>query len=527
MNPIQFQINLRSTFRIFQVAGIILFLCTCSRAQDPGRINLDKLDEYINKAMEEWHIPGLAVAIVTDGSMVFSKGYGVRESGKREKVDEHTVFSIASITKGFTSSALAILEDKDKIDWDDPVQKYLPDFILYDPWVSAEIRIRDLLSHRSGFGTFSGDLIWFETDYSREEVLQRVQYLQPAHGFRYQYGYSNLMYLAAGEIIPAVTDMNWDAFVFEKLLLPLGMDRTCLGIEDLRDDPNAAMPHYVDLLSEETHVLPYMKWDNIAPAGCMNSSVTDLCRWIRFHLEMGNWNGEQIISPENIWETRQIHTIQPLDMASRDFWPSRHFLGYGLGWELYDYHGCKIIGHEGGTDGMLARMVIVPEEDFGFVVLTNSINALTAALEYYILDHYFEGHSRDWSALFLKSYLTYLESKQAEWEEYLASADRNVKPSKDLPEYTGIYGCDIYGNVKVSLENKRLVLDFLPSNALIGDLQHLSKDTFLIDLRKMPAMPQGTVKFFINESGMVSRLGIDIPSPDFDFSELELKRINK
>lgn len=526
MNSTQFQIFLRFTYRIFQTIGIILLLEACVGVQDIGQLDLDKLDEYLEKAREEWHVPGLSIAIVKDDSIVFARGYGVREFGSPEKVNEHTVFSIASITKGFTSSALAILEDEDIINWDDPVRKYLPHFNFYDPWVSNEIRIRDLLCHRSGLKTFSGDLIWFETDYSRDEVLRRVQYLKPAHGFRYRYGYSNLMYLAAGEIIPVVTNMSWDAFVSERLLHPLGMRRTFLRPEDFRNDNNVAMPHHVDLLGGKTHVLPYMKWDNVAPAGAMNSSVTDLCQWIRFQLAMGNWNEEQLISSENLLETREIHTSRPLDVGSRNVWPSRHFLGYGLGWELSDYHGWKIIGHEGGSDGMLSRMVMIPEENFGFIILTNSLSAITAALEYYILDHYFQGHSRDWSAAFLKSFISFLESERADWEEYLSSADHSLKPSKDLSDYTGIYGCDLYGNVEVSLERERLILDFLPSKRMIGDLEHFSKDTFLIDLRNFPCMPQGTVKFFIDKSGEVSELKVDIPNPDFDFTELELKRLN-
>ncbi len=372
--------------------------------------------------------------------------------------------------------------------------------------------------------TFSGDLIWFETGYSRAEVIRRAQYLRPAYSFRYHFGYSNLMFLAAGEIIPVVSEMSWGQYIHAKLLRPLGMNRTYLHLENFQDDPNVAMPHHVDILDEKTHVLSYMGWDNVAPAGALNSSAMDLSRWVRFQLNMGQWNGEQMVSSGNLWETRKMHTARPLDIGNRRFWPSMHFNGYGLGWKLCDYHGWKVIGHEGGSDGMLTRVVMVPEENFGFVILTNSINALTLALEYYILDQYYQGKSYDWSAIYLENSIMGLQRIEKDWEEYLASADRSLKPSRKLRKYCGIYGGDLYGDVELSLDKGSLVLDFLPAQRLIGDLEPFTKDTFLIRLRDMPSFPQGTVKFYLDDQGNISELVVDIPNPDFDFTELELKR---
>jgi CubicO group peptidase (beta-lactamase class C family) len=525
MNPPGLHRRFRTYYPVIPFLCSLLLLQSCSREHGPGRLDLDKLDGYMEKSRREWHVPGLAIAIVKDDSVVFARGYGVQEYGKPGRVDEHTLFSIASITKGFTSSALAMLEDEGKISWDEQVQHYLPDFRLYDPCVSSEIRVRDLLCHRSGFKTFSGDLVWYETAYSPDEVLRRVRYLKPAYGFRYRYGYSNLMYLAAGEIVPSVTGMSWEAFVTGRILQPLGMERTFLRTLDFMGDPDVAMPHQVDLLDTTTLVLPFMNWDNCAPAGAMFSSVADLGRWIRFQLAMGNWNGQQLISGENLWETRELHTVRPLDMGSLNAWPPIHFSGYGLGWELYDYHGWKVIGHEGGTDGMLSRLVMVPEENFGFVILSNSISGITTALEYYILDQYEQGKSYDWSKLFLKDFIAYQEDTRREWVEYLESADRSVKPSLELPGYEGIYGCDLYGNVEVRSEGGGLVLDFLPSDRMEGDLEHFSGDTFLIRLRNMPSLPQGTVKFYLDAGGKASQIRVEIPSPDFDFTELELKKM--
>jgi len=508
----------------FLLAGLLLLLQTAANGQDLGGLDLDDLDAYIEESRNAGQVPGLAIAIVKNDSVVFAKGYGVREYGKPEKVDENTVFCIASITKTFTSSALAMLNDEEKIDWDDPVRDYLPDFKLYNSYVNDEIRIRDLLCHRSGLKTFSGDLVWFETNYSRKEVLLRARYLEPVNGFRYNFGYSNLMFLTAGEIIPVVTNRTWETYIKEELLNPLGMNRTFLDLDGFEGDPNVAMPHHVDLLHNTTQVMPFMKFDNVSPAASMNSNVMDLSNWIRFQLKMGNWNGEQLINTENLWETRKMHTPRPLEEWMPRIWPSKHFAGYGLGWDLYDYHGWKIIAHEGGTDGMLTRLVIVPEENFGFVILTNSMNAITMGLENVILDKYYNGESYDWCSILQDNYISYKEEKHKDWETYLESADRTSKPTRKLKDYQGKYGGDLYGEVEVKLEKGGLVLDFLPSDRMIGDLELFSGDTFLIKLREMPFLPQGTVKFYLDENGEVKELAIDIPNPDFDFTELELKR---
>ncbi len=526
------------------LAGFLLFLPSFLIAQDPGqsnpgpidivypeigKLNLQKLDDYIRECMPEWRVPGMAIAIVKDDSVVFASGYGVKELGKPGKVDEYTLFSIASLTKGFTSTALAMLDDDGLLDWDDPVRKYLPDFSLYDDYVSEEIRIRDLLSHRSGLETFSGDLLWLGTDYSRAEIIRRARYLEPSHGFRYKFGYSNLMFLTAGEIIPVASEMTWESYLEQKILQPLGMEYTSLSLEGMMGGmmggENVASPHFVDLLGDSVQVLPYRKLNNIAPAVGMNSNVMDLTRWIRFHLNMGEWEGVQLLSPENLWETRKLHTEQSPELYQKRFWPSMHFQGYGLGWDLYDYHGWKLIAHEGGIDGMIARLVMVPDENFGFVMLTNSINGFTTGLEYYILDQYYQGKSYDWSNIFLESITSYLGDIEKEWMDYLDNSDRSLKPTMKLKSYTGTYGGELYGNVEVRKEKEGLVLDFLPSNLLIGDLEEFSRDTFLITLRDMPNLPRGTVKFYLDNSGDVEEIKIDIPNPDFDFTELELKLI--
>ena len=322
-----------------------------------------------------------------------------------------------------------------------------------------------------------------------------------------------------------MTGISWDDFIRERLLKPLDMNSTFITLEELVGELNVAQPHFVDLLDGTISILPYLNWDNIAPAAALNSTASDMATWIRFQLRLGELNGRQIASRENLWETRKMHTIRPVDMQSTNLWASKHFEGYGLGWQLLDYHGCKVIGHGGSSDGMLSRVTIIPEENLGFVILSNSISALPASLSYYILDKYFTGSSDDWSGLYLQNSLQNMKMEREKWDEYKSSADPDITPSLRLKEYCGVYGGDLYGKAEVLLHKGHLVLDFLPSPKLIGDLSILEGDTFLIKLRDNPFLPEGTVKFLLDESGRISELLVDIPNPDFDFTELEFKRM--
>lgn len=480
---------------------------------------------YIEKAMKEWQIPGLSVAIVKNDSIIYAKGFGIRDINYQDPVDENTLFAIASNTKAFTASSLARLVDQNKISWDDRVKDYLPWFELYDPYVTNEMRIRDLLCHRSGLKTFSGDLLWYGTIYSRKEVIQRARYLTPSYGFRYGYGYSNIMFLTAGEIIPAVEEISWDEFVKKSFFDPLGMSRTTTTIKDLDKLGNVAQPHHVNWQTKETVTIPYVDWDNIGPAGSINSSARDMAQWIRFQLNNGHWNGQQIISEKNIWEMRKIQNFQYQGRNTGENRPTWHFRGYGLGWSVRDYHGLIIISHGGGADGMISQVTMIPEENFGFVILTNSINYLPSALSEYILDLYFKGSSQDWSGLSLESFLSRQENDKLDEKEFVRNRVKGTKPSIELTEYTGLYGGEMYGDAEVIVDNNQLIIKFIPTPIFTGTLTHWHYDIFRIKLTDILSLPEGTVQFIINPEGRVDEMKIDIPNPDFDFTELEFKRM--
>jgi CubicO group peptidase (beta-lactamase class C family) len=252
--------------------------------------NLKEIDEYATKAGQDWRVPGFAMAIVKDDSVIFAKGFGVRELGKSTPVDAHTLFAIASNSKAFTSAALAILVDEGKIKWDDPVTKYLPWFQLHDPYVTREMMVRDLLCHRSGLATFGGDLIWYNTTYDRNEVVRRIRYLKPASSFRSRYGYQNIMLIAAGLVIEAVTGKSWDDFIKERFFTPLGMTTSNTSITAFKSTDNVATPH--NEVDGKVNVIHYVNVDNIGAAGSINPCVAEMAQWLRLQLGRGTYKGK-------------------------------------------------------------------------------------------------------------------------------------------------------------------------------------------------------------------------------------------
>jgi CubicO group peptidase (beta-lactamase class C family) len=486
-------------------------------------VDLDALDAYFAESGDVFKVPGFAVAIVKDGELVFAKGYGVLELGKPEKVSEQTLFAIASNTKAFTAAALAILVDEGKISWDDRVVGFLPYFQLYDPWVTQEMRIRDLLSHRSGLGTFSGDLLWYGTSYSRSEVIRRARYLKAGGEFRSDYGYSNIMFLAAGQVVEAVTGKSWDAVVETDFFEPLVMSRTVTSVRDLEGMSNVATPHR----ERDGRVFPlyWYNWDSMAPAGGIISSVADMSRWLLLQLGHGTWNGDTIFSDSTqrtMWTPHISNVVTP---GSERLFPTTHFRGYGLGWGLMDYEGRKVMSHGGGYDGMFSRVALVPEEGLGLVVLTNSMTSLPTALTYRILDAYLGAEEHDWTAQFAAIAETNREQEAERRAEFERGRIEGTSPSLPLEAYTGTYGGPMYGDATVSVEDGHLVVSFIPNPDLVGDLTHRHFDTFVIRWRQDFAwFDEGTVQFLLGPAGDVVEMKIDVPNNDLWFYELEFKK---
>lgn len=497
----------------------------CIQPSNNSNIDFEELDEYITQCMKDWKVPGLSISVVNKDSILFSKGYGKREILKEEAVNEHTIFAIASNTKAFTSGAIARLVDEDLLEWDDRVTKYLPSLQLYNPFVSNNVTIRDLLCHRVGLTTFSGDLLWYGTIYNRDEIIQRIKYLNPTYDFRAGYGYSNLMFLVAGEIIPEVTGISWDDYIKHNFFESLGMNSSFTSVNEIKTAENIARPHFVDP-EGNIFVIPYVNWDNIGPAGSILSTAEDMSQWLMLQLNRGKYNELQIISEEGIHEMHSLHTPLKLRQYQEYYWPGTHFNGFGLGWKVFDYNGKKIINHGGAADGMISEVTIVPEENIAFVILTNSNNYLTAVLHYYLLDEITDHKKYNWNQVFLDFKHSHDNHVKKEWNHFLGTKIENTSPSLPLQKYTGTYRCEMYGDISVENTKNHLVMHFNPTPMLIGELIHFHYNTFLIRLRNYPSLPEGMVNFILNEFGEVERLKIEIPNPDFDFTELQPVKID-
>jgi CubicO group peptidase (beta-lactamase class C family) len=517
----------------FKTIVIVLFLLVTGQGYFYGQseksaVDTAKLDSYFEQARKAWKVPGMSVAVVKDGKVVLAKGYGVREFSKPDQVDEHTLFAIASNSKAFASASLAMLVDEGKLDWDDKVRQYLPFFQLYDPYVTENITVRDLLCHRSGLGTFSGDLLWYETPYSTEEVIKRARYLKPKFPFRSGFGYSNIMFMTAGEVVPAITGKSWKEFVRERIFKPLGMARSNIGTTDLKKYENVATPHYV-YPEGKTVTVPYSSSDSSSSAASVNSNAADMAHWITMLLNKGKYGDKQLVSRKSLDEMWTPHNSFKVRSGQKTF-PTTHFRAYGLGWSIFDYHGNKVINHGGALDGMISRVALVPEANLGMVILTNSINGLPGPLMYKIIDSFLGVEPRDWSAYYLdRAKKSRERAKKREAEEKKKKKKEKVLPKfqVNLQEYTGTYGGPMYGDATVTLEKGKLVFNLIPAPVFISDLSPLHYDTFKLKLRNtfsFISKGTGTVQFLRDKDGKIVELKLDIPNHDFWFTELEFKK---
>jgi CubicO group peptidase (beta-lactamase class C family) len=486
------------------------------------------LDAYFIRALTDWDVPGMAVAIVKDGRVVIEKGYGVRERGKPGHVDDRTLFAIASNTKAFTAAAIAALVDQQKVGWDEPVRQYLPRFELQDPLASADLRVRDLLSHRSGLGTFSGDLLWYNTTFDVEDVLRRARYLQPRSPFRTTYGYSNLMFLAAGQVVATASGTTWDGFVQAHFLNPLGMKDTLTSVRAVPGRENVATPHG----PVGTGSRPYPWYDSQAggAAGGLVSSAHDMTRWLLLQLGRGTLDGRQYFSEEQARTMWTPHVSLTISRESESASPTTHFNAYGLGWMLRDYRGRLIASHGGGLDGMYSAVAIVPDERLGIVVLTNAMTGIGDALVMRVIDAYLPPSTglpaRDWSVEGLERARAQQRTRAARVANVRQVHVPGTRPSLPIQQYAGRYTGRFYGDAVVTLEHGTLVMRLLANPQLVADLTHLQLDTFVLAWRHdFPWFSEGTAQFILDKEAQVAELKLDVPNEDFWFDEIDLRKV--
>ena len=434
----------------------------------------DSLDNYVEKALSDWQIPGVAVCIVKNGKVVIMKGYGIKEVETNDKIDENTLFMIGSNTKAFTATALAMLHDSKKLSLDDKVQKWLPDFELYDPWVTKETNIRDLLCHRLGFETFQGDFMFFDSDLTTAQVREKFGKVKPMYSFRSKWGYCNAAFMTAGEIIPKVTGQSWAEFLKENIFVPLGMNNTIALSKDISSASNKSSAHTVVL--DELKKIPYGRIDNLAAAGSISSSVNDMSKWVMMQLDNGNLNNKKIMNGGVISETRIPHSI--LGNGGHIF-NKAHFSLYALGWFLEEYNGRKIVAHTGGVNGFVTSVAMIPEEKLGIIVLTNTdANNFYEALRNEIQDSYLGLPYRNYSQVFLQQQKRNDGEMQKQLKAKRDTIDNHPPTALTLKEYTGNYEHEVYGKMNIVLENDKLIMRFEHHKGRYGTLEALGGNRF-------------------------------------------------
>ncbi|MEQ1587898.1 MAG: serine hydrolase [Cyclobacteriaceae bacterium] len=487
--------------------------------------DLKKLDAYYAKALKDWDVPGMSVAIVKDGKIIFSKGYGVKELGKPEKTDENTLYAIASNSKAFTTAAIAMMVKKDKLSFDDKVRKFLPYFELYSPYVSQDVTVRDLLCHRVGHSTFSGDAIWYLSDnLTAEDIIRRAKYLPQTYNFRAGYGYSNIMYITAGEVMKTITGKPWGQTIQEMIFTPLEMNRSVTTSKDIEAKGNYATPH--SIVVDKHTPIAWEDWGAIAATGGIISSVKDMSQWMIFNLNNGIWKSDTLITQQlrnTLWTPHNVFTVNHVD---DDY--DTHFSGYGLGWNLSDYKGKMRVGHGGGYSGMLSTVALIPDEKLGVIVLTNGMKSgLLGALTNYTIDAFLKAKERDWSAENLAN-----SKKRIIADTRISDREKaripNTIPSVPIEKYTGTYLADIYGTIEVKKEGDKLRLYFEHSVRFNATLEHWHYDVWKLkwdNADNLSWFQFGTVRFLLDNNLTVTGLDFDVPNNDIWFYELKPKKM--
>lgn len=471
--------------------------------------------------------PGMAIAIVENGKVTLAKGYGVKGLEHPQKVDADTIFQIGSVSKAFTSAALATLVDDGKIKWDDPVIDHMPGFRMYDPWVTREITVRDLLVHRSGLGLGQGDLMFVPaTTLSRAESVRRVRYLKPVTSFRSAYAYDNVLYMVAGQLIEEVTGKTWEDYVRDRLLKPAGMVSSVTNDADRFKSADRAYPH--GRLGEMRGLGPQEALDeqevalglNAGPAGAVAASANDMARWLGVQLAAGKIPGsdKRLFSEaasREMWKPVVPVPGPNLTGALADAVPQ--FRNYALGWMVQDYRGHKIYQHGGATLGFRAAIVLIPEKNIGIAFLNNSEeNALIPGLQAELLDYYLGLPTRDWSA----AYVDYMDKRNAEGLAAVRTATSSKpvsKPSLPLASYAGTYADPWYGQIAIREKDGALSIDFKQTPGMSGPLEHWAYDTFVARFPGSTTEP-AYVSFALDANGKPERITMKAVSPIADFS---------
>jgi CubicO group peptidase (beta-lactamase class C family) len=506
-----------------------------SASAEARPVALADFDAYVDATRKQFDVPGIAVAIVKDGKIVLEMGSGVRKQGDPAKVDAHTRFAIASNTKAFTAASLAILADEKKLDMNDRVVDRLPWFQMSDPYVTREMRVRDLLAHRSGLSLGAGDLLyWPATTYTTKEVVQRLRYVPLTNSFRAEYAYDNILFAVAGLVIEQVSGKSWAEFVRDRIFQPLGMSESITSAPDhVNPGDDTAIGHAKFDFKDLKPVEP-MSWNNNPSAGGIYSSVHDLSKWMNMQLAGGVYtdaNGKEqhlfsAARQKEMWSLiTPIRIPEPSVPELKAATPN--FSGYGEGWFVSDYRGHKLVWHTGGWPGMVSRLTMVPDLHLGIVVLTNQESgAAFQAVTMRALDAFMDAPKTDWIAAYAAAVKKAEGNADDSMKKHEAARMKGAKPSLPLDGYAGTYRDPWYGDVKVAKQGGKLVMSFTKTAQLTGTLEPWQHDTFIAHWNDRSLNGDAFVNFALDPDGKVREVRMEPVSPltdfSFDFQDLRL-----
>jgi CubicO group peptidase (beta-lactamase class C family) len=486
------------------------------------------LEADVTRVMKTFDVPGIAIAVVKDGKVIAARGFGVRKLGDPAPVDGKTLFEIASNSKAFTAAALAMLVDEGKLAWDDPVTRHLPDFQMYDAYVTHEMTVRDLLTHRSGLGLGAGDLLWWPTtNFSTDEIIEKLRYIRPATSFRGSYAYDNLLYIVAGKIIARKSGKSWGETVRERILKPVGMTTTTTSLLENEGNPNVAHSH--SKIDDKIAVVKAVPAANAAGAVGINTNAEDIARWMTVLLDGGKLPGESkdgagkearlfsAAQGREMWTAQtpiKISEPKPALAATRP-----NFSAYGLGFQLRDYKGMKLAMHGGALQGFYSRVLMVPEAKLGIAILTNaeSGGALTA-LQYRLLDQYLGAAPSDWIKLIGDAEHEAHAKELARVKNAVTARAAKSQPSLALAAYDGQYQDAWYGMATIKTVGGKKVMSFARTPDLTGELEHYQHDTFIVRWKERNFNADAYVTFSLNPDGSIERMKMAPVSTETDFS---------
>lgn len=455
------------------------------------------LNEFIDQAMREWKIPGLAIAIVKDSQIIFCEGFGKRDVEQNLIVTPQTLFAIGSCTKSFTTMAMSILVERGLLDWDKPVRNYLPTFKLYDSYATEHITPRDLVTHQSGLPRH--DAMWSQSPFTRKEIIERLQYLEPTHELRTVFQYQNLMYITAGYLVGEIAESTWEEFVQEEIFKPLDMRDSNFSVEKSKKAADFALPYAEK--EDQIEEIPFFNGDVSGPAGSINSNVVDMAKWLLLHLNQGKYGNKQIISPSHLQEMYSPQVVMTQTLEYKELF----YYFYGLGWAITSYRGHNLIQHGGNINGFAARTTLLPEDNIGIVVLTNlDRNPVINTVTYYVCDRLLGLDEVPWNERMKEKYAQAKEATAKAKEQIASDRKTGTQPSHPLEDYTGYFEHPGYGILSVEINDNRLTATH---NSNIYKLEHYHYDTFVeYELFEQPKL----ISFLTDTKGNISSLTVPL-----------------